>query len=308
MIVRAVWLLSLFCSFILTPPLAAAATSTAPIYRVALVDRFYPRDYALPPARKPEFQDALYGLVDLDKDRSREPLYHGDIVEMLLRHPQIQVIRYQLPSDRKPMEGLLHQLTKLEADINKSAVEAVLLPWESSTLISSLDSDLSPERVASYIKTLSEWGERDGVWRTTVDLISQIEKLTAKGVKVFTIAGNGGKRMVNTLSFARGVTTVGAEETELRNFISENRFVNAHGKSAYIFRRVDGADGRAQGYDLDGDGCPEVGLSKLTSYDPDRRDYPREGWRAIKGSSFAAPTALRVALVGGTASGICLGY
>lgn len=301
------WFPLLICCLFPLAPAASTDVKSKPIFRVALVDKFYPRDYTQPPERRAELQDALYGIADLDKDRSREPIYHGDVVEMLIQHPRIQVIRYPIPADRQLMDGVLYELRKLQADVPALDVDAILLPYESSTLVSSLDEELQRDKVDQYVDTLRRWGERDQVWATTHAVIRQMETLINDGVEVVTIAGNGGSGMVNTLSFARGVMTVGAVEDELRYFVANNAFVNSYERAAYMFRRVDDHNGKARGYDLDGDGCPEVALTKLTGYHPERTRYPREGWRAIKGSSFAAPRALRNALVGSLDSGICLG-
>ncbi|MGB0723177.1 MAG: hypothetical protein ACPGU7_12365 [Gammaproteobacteria bacterium] len=296
----------------LTSALAGPGAYAA--FRVALVDRFYPGDYALPKAMEQDLLNSLYGMVDLDRDRSREPLYHGDVVEMLLAHPDIQVLRYPLPGDRTPMQGILQQLRKVHDDARDHPIDAVLLPWESSTLISSLEPrttldnprPLRAEAVERYVETVRAWGEDSEVWAVTHDIIRALEALSATGMKVYTIAGNGGRGMVNTFSFANDVTTVGASERELANFVSNNAFVDEREQAAYLFRRVDGSDGAPLGYDLDDDGCPEVSLRHLTGYSESRRDYPREGWRALKGSSFAAPRALRRFLVGAAPPSFCV--
>ncbi|MGB0712735.1 MAG: hypothetical protein ACPGUC_04165 [Gammaproteobacteria bacterium] len=294
-----IWLVTVGCMMLSAP-------SALAMYRVVLLDRFYPGDYTVPRPMEQDLLDSLYGMVDLDRDRSREPLYHGDVVEMLLAHPDIQVLRYPLPGDRTPMEGILHQLRKVMGDARDHHIDAVLLPWESSTLISALEPrdpleaqrPLRPRDVARYVETVRGWGRTSDVWKVTYDIIRALEALSATGMKVYTIAGNGGRGMVNTFSFADGVTTVGASERELSSFVSHNAFVDERDQAAYLFRRIDDSQGLPLGYDLDGDGCPEVGLRRLTGYSVARKDYPRESWRALKGSSFAAPRALRRFLVG----------
>lgn len=276
------------------------------IYRVALVDNFYPRDYTHEPKRSEALQNALYGVVDLDRDRNREPYFHGDVVEMLVQHPQVQVLRYPLDSSLKPMPALRLQLQKLQADLSQRPLHAVLLPWESSTLISAFDEQLDANRLADYLQVLEQWAEQDPVWRETLKIIHLLEQLVEAGVEVFTIAGNGGSGMVNTLSFARGVHVIGALEPELSHFVSDNVFVNGYAPAAHTFVRIDSAHGQARGYDLNGDDCPEIPIQRLSGYSPERRDYPRISGRPIRGSSFAAPVALREALVGrNNQSSIC---
>ena len=130
--------------------------------------------------------------------------------------------------------------------------------------------------------------------------IRLLEDIAEMGVRVYTIAGNGGKGMVNTYSFADGITTVGAREAELKNFVSDNVFVDVHMSAAYQPRLVRDSSGVPKGYDFDGDMCIDVPVSCLSGYRSDRMDYPDKAWPILKGSSFAAPVAMRVALLADT--------
>lgn len=265
-------------------------------YNVALVDRFYPGDDYFYTNDDKALHIALYGMLDLDRDGNKEPLYHGDIVKRILKHPYINVISYKLSPNSLPIEGLLEQLEAIRRDLFwEEPIDAVLLPWESSTLISAFGEDLKRENVDYYMEELRSWGSQDSSWKTTLEIIQVLEDIVDYGGKVFTIAGNGGKRMVNTYSFARGVTTVGASEPELTHFIANNTFVDEYAPAAYTPIRLDDYAGYAIGYDLDGDSCSDIALNELSGAG---NKLPKSHWKPLLGSSFAAPAALKKFVLG----------
>jgi hypothetical protein len=234
------------------------------VYRVAIVDRFFPPAQGFETDADRVQHGWLYGMMDLDNDEKKEPFYHGDVVRLIASHPQITFIHYPIQDGHAPMEEILSNINNILARYDRQPIDAVILSWESSTLISAF--------------------------------ILALESLVSKGIQVFTISGNGGRGMVNTFSFAEGVTTVGAKEKELGHFIANNPFVDTYARAAYEVSRVDDNEGNPTGYDLNGDGCVDIPLDRLTGYLEPSHDYPKKFWRLLTGSSFAAPAALKAAL------------
>ena len=259
--------------------------------RVALIDQFYP-----PMVHTP--QTHLYGLLDLDDDRTPEPYFHGDLVQMVAAHPQLLFLRYPLEVGQPGIPQILMRLQQIQVRFKEFPIDALLLSWESSTLISAFERPLNPDNTKHYKALLREWGLRDPVWQQSWQIIRYLEWLTARDVKVFTIAGNGGTGMVNTFSFAQGVITVGALEPELRHFVANNPLVDRQEKAAYQLVRVDSQKGDVLGYDLTGDNCLDIPLDKFSSGGVNAQDYPKRHWKVLKGSSFSAPAALKAVLVG----------
>ncbi|UTW12842.1 hypothetical protein [Marinobacterium rhizophilum] len=271
--------------------------------RVAIVDRFFPALSAS--AQEQDLQRWMYGMLDLDGDQIKEPYYHGDLVRLIAAHPDLSFFLYPIASDRPPLESIVLNLREIRARLERQPVDAVLLSWESSTLISAFEVPLYRSRAAHYLTQLEEWNESGGNWASTVAIIRELEALADAGVTVVTIAGNGGRGMVNTFSFARGVITVGAIEPELANFVSDNALVDRREPAAYFARLLSTPDGVPLGYDLDGDLCPDIQLHTLSSYASARDGFPVNPWPPLKGSSFAAPAALKKILLAEHAGPVC---
>ncbi|ABC27274.1 hypothetical protein HCH_00362 [Hahella chejuensis KCTC 2396] len=293
-----------FSYFIVAAVLSASCSLeppelTQPLYRVAVIDRFYPGDESFASEEDKDMDGWLNGMVDLDRDRKREPLYHGDIVSLLASAPQVAVTPYPLTPGQPAQAEILRQLAEVRKHVFwGEPIDAVVLSWESSTLISAFEKPLRSENVESYKAVVRSWAEHDPVWSLSYRIIRLMEDLAETGVQVYTIAGNGGRGMVNTYSFADGVVTVGAVEEELGDFIADNELVDTHDQAAYFFRLVLDVTGAPVGYDVDGDDCADVPVTCLTGYSPERTDYPTRPWPPLKGSSFAAPMALRRHLLG----------
>lgn len=286
--------------------LSAFELSESRDFKVALVDKFYPGDEAFESAHDRDMNLALYGMLDIDGDRQREPLYHGDIVRLIVSHPKISVIPYALRPGQSQLQELLYNLEMVRRDLFwEEDIDAVLLPWESSTLIASFDKSISKSRVKKYLKEIERWGSTSDTWRLTLEIILVLEDISDRGAMVYTIAGNGGARMVNTYSFAENVVTVGASEVELKHFIADNDLVDTKAKAAYQIKRVDNATGLALGYDIDGDSCIDIPVDQLSQHGP-RAHLPRTYWKVIKGSSFAAPGALKKKLLGSNYTANCV--
>ncbi|MGI9283068.1 MAG: hypothetical protein ACR2PX_26020 [Endozoicomonas sp.] len=276
--------------------LSTQAEVRLPVYRVAIIDRFFPPAQGFENDEERVLHGWLYGMMDLDDDERREPFYHGDVVRLIASHPQITFIQYPILDGKNPMSEILVNIQNILARYKKQPVDAVLLSWESSTLISTFDKPLQLKRAGQYKEKVREMGQADEVWHTTYQIIMALESLTAKGIQVYTIAGNGGTGMINTFSLADDVVTVGAVESELKYFVANNPFVDTYAQAAYEVVRVDNSDGDPVGYDLNGDQCVDIPLERLTGYSQEVTEYPKKFWRLLTGSSFAAPAALKAAL------------
>lgn len=280
----------------LTTFMTAQAEVRLPGYRVAIIDRFFPPAAGFENEQERVSSGWMYGLLDIDDDEKKEPLYHGDMVRLIASHPQITFLTYPIQPGSNPMGEILSNLRNIHDRYPKQPVDAVLLSWESSTLISEFEKPLRLEHATQYKNKVREMGRNDPVWQTTYDIIILLEKLAGKGVAVYTISGNGGRGMVNTFSFAEGVITVGASEVELGHYIANNPFVDTYARAAYEVVRVDDAKGQPLGYDVNGDHCVDIPLEKLTGFQSEKPDYPVKFWKLLTGSSFAAPAALKIAL------------
>jgi len=265
-------------------------------FTVALVDKFYPLS-SPPPYAEDQLDRALYGLMDLDRDAVNEPLYHGDVVRLIVSDPRIDVRNYEVRSGYKALDELLRNLQLVRRDLFwEEPIDAVLFPWESSTLISAFaQGALDKQHRNDYLDRLGHWAGESEVWSTTLQIIYVLEDIVDFGGIVFTIAGNGGHRMINTYSFAEGVVTVGAKEAALSDFISNNVFVDIHEQAAYLPVRINSELGEVLGYDVSGNGCVDVAVSTLSG---NGNAYPKQHWKWLKGSSFAAPMALKKHLLG----------
>ncbi|SBS36275.1 hypothetical protein MAQ5080_03410 [Marinomonas aquimarina] len=284
-----------FCLAVLLLAPWQSLIAQSELYHVAIIDRFYPPLEAFQSEEDKYLHTSLYGLVDIDKDYRKERLYHGDIVQLIAHDPSITFLRYPINGQASPMREILHALTSINDRFEFTPIDSLVLSWESSTLISAFEEPLRLEHRERYIETIRQWGQEFPAWQDTYLVIRALEKLAAQGVQVFTISGNSGPRTINTLSFAAGVTTVGAIETELHYFIANNVFVDTHEQAAYALTRIDNQMGQPLGYDIDGDGCYDIPINDLTSQSID--NLPDTIWPPIKGSSFAAPKALKKALI-----------
>ncbi|MCW8884724.1 MAG: hypothetical protein OQK12_05640 [Motiliproteus sp.] len=289
---RVILALSLFCF----PAMSLSATVSEGQIRVAIIDKFFPPQGGFQDEDHRRSSNWLYGLVDLDQDDEREPYYHGDMVHLIAAHPRFSFHHYPMRNNAQPLEEILVNLKKIDASMPYRPIDALILSWESSTLISSFEKPLRRQNVGIYRWQLKQWGLSTRSWQATEEIIEMLEILADQNIQIFTIAGNGGRGMVNTFSFARGVTTVGAKEPELSHFIADNSFVDLYEQAAYTITRVDDNDGTPLGYDVDGDGCADIPLERLSGQQKQQKTtegLPKTAWKPIKGSSFAAPMAFK---------------
>lgn len=298
--------LLVYCLILLFSTAAFSAQMTnASFYHIAIIDRFFPPMHSFDNEEDKQRHQWMYGVVDIDRDRQKEPYYHGDIVQLIASHPTFIFMRYPMAGEKQPIDEILDNLRNLSARLEKQPINALVLSWEASTLISAFGEPLQKAHVVRYKDTIRQWGETDSFWHTTYLIIQELESLARRDVLVFTIAGNSGRATVNTFSFAEGVTTVGASEQELDYFIANNVFVDRKEQAAYQLSRVDDAQGHPKGYDVDGDGCFDIPTSRLTGLGHDEKSLPARLWPPIKGSSFAAPMAMKKALLGASSKSEC---
>lgn len=271
--------------------------------RIAVIDRFYP---AFLSEQRREDQSIMYGMLDIDADDQRDALFHGDLVQMVAADPRVIFLRYPIRAGKPALQQIQQQLQQILLELPRRPVDGLILSWESSTLISALDRQLRPRFAERYQAVVRHWGKSSDVWRQTAEIIEQLEQLSARGVQVYTIAGNGGRAMVNTFSFARGVITVGAVEPELAHYVADNGFVDTYARAAYELVRIDDRNGRPLGYDIDGDWCADIPMQRLSSYGQSNvAEYPNRYWKLLKGSSFAAPAALKKAMLPPRGEALC---
>jgi hypothetical protein len=278
-----------------TVPAAPTDDPALPIRRLAVIDLFYPGDDAFESEDQRQFELLTHDAVDIDGDRRRDPYYHGDIVGILASGEGIEVLPYPIHDIRDSKGEILRCLRTIAAEVRGGErIDAVLLAWESSTLLSVFGETVDPARVEEYQSTLLTWSATSESWRKTMEIILAIENLTASGTVVYTIAGNSGRGSVNTYSFARGVRTVGAIEPGARErWISHNPLVSLVAKSAFRVRLVRHPGCVGVGYDIDEDGVADIPADRLSGHARWPSRPPRDSWVVLKGSSFAAPTAVR---------------
>ncbi len=285
--------LNLLLLMVLTTSIFASETP----YRVAIVDKFFPPAAGFQDEDDRNTSNWMYGMFDLDRDQKRESYYHGDIVKIIANDPRISFFTFPMNNGSTPMEEILQNLRKIHIRMNVQPIDALILSWESSTLISAFEKPLRVENAKAYKSQIRDWGHESPSWKATYQIILMLEALARQGVQIYTIAGNGGPGMVNTFSFADGVTTVGASEPGLAHFVANNPFVDLHAQAAYTITRVDNEQGQPIGYDVDGDQCVDIPIQRLSNYANDDKELPNHYWQPIKGSSFAAPRALKQSLL-----------
>jgi hypothetical protein len=257
-------------------------------FRVGVIDLFYPGDDAF--ASEKERQRALiaHDAVDIDGDWRRDPYYHGDIVSLYVAQEGIEVVAYPIREVAAPKPEILDHLRRIASEERR--LDAVILAWESSTLMSAFGGTVEAERVRDYKQVIRYWAEQSDSWQLTWEIIRAMEDVVDAGVEVYTIAGNAGRGIVNTYSFAEGAHTVGAAEADPEGrWIARNAFVDSVAQGVYRVRLVHGPHGEPLGYDLNEDGSPDVPVDRVS-----RRRGLREQGAILRGSSYAAPTALRL--------------
>lgn len=287
-------------AWILGPRIAAAAEATArdrpeTVWRVAVIDSFYPGDDAFASEADRRRHLFVNDAFDIDGDRRRDPYYHGDIVRIFLKGRGIEAVPYVVGDPSRAKEQILHQLNRIrEQRAVGGRIDGLVLAWESSTLLSAFEGPLVPEERKALQERIRQWSEDSDSWRTTYRIILALEELARDGVAVYTIAGNAGVRAVNTYSFAEGVRVVGdaAPDPEV-SWIASNGLVDVLEQAAFKVRLIHGDSQRALGYDIDEDGEADIPVYRVSSYRPNGARPPRESWIVLRGSSFAAPLAMR---------------
>lgn len=273
----------------LLPVLAAAAEPIR--YRIAVIDMFDAAAEGVPYRQDP----LAAGAADLDGDGRPESIAHGDLVRLYLDAPGLETVPFPVRDAARAKAEILARLDEVRT--RRAAgerLDAVMFCWESSTRISAFGpGGLDPARRAAYRDTVRAWGRDDAGWRRTAAIIDALEALAADGVIVVTIAGNAGPRWVNTYTFAEGVIVVGAAEPdEDREWAACNALIDTRAQSRFRVSLVGDPDRPAYGYDIDEDGVADVDLRRGSTWFR-RHGWPRDTRQVLRGTSFAAPLALR---------------
>lgn len=269
------------------PAIAAAGHD----FRVAVVDMFYNQD--LDSAHQCDLIAA--DAPDIDGDGLRETIYHGDLVRLYVGSEGVETVPFRVTSDRPAKPQLLARLREIKARAQVGeGLDAVMFCWESSTLISAFSDSLDPGQRVRYQDIVRRWGETDEGWRLTYEIILALEDLANQGLLVVTIAGNSGPAWINTYTFAQGVMAVGASELDPDcEWATSNALIDTFAQSNYVIHLVSEHDRPVYGYDINEDGIADIDLRRGSSY-YNSFGILRDSQRRLKGTSFAAPTALRL--------------
>ena len=268
----------------------AHGAQDGPPYRVAVVDMFW----------SPEVAEADQGALiaadatDIDGDGLRDNIYHGDLVSLFMAADGVESVPFPVRDPSHPKEEILARLGEVLARSRSGEdFSAVMLCWESSTLISSIDRELSPEKRGAYKEIVRQWGLEDESWRLSYEIILGLEALSEAGILVVTIAGNSGPAWVNTYTFAEDVLVIGAVEPDPDGeWATSNALIDDYAQSRYTVRLVSDRERPAYGYDIDEDGVADIPLRRGSSWYRSQGTL-RDGRRVLSGTSFAAPTALK---------------
>jgi len=125
----------------------AHAAQDDPSYRVAVVDMFW-----IPEAAE-AYQGELIAAdaADIDGDGLRNNIYHGDLASLFMATDGVESVPFPVRDPARPKEEILARLGEVLARSRSGEdFSAVMLCWESSTLISSIDRELAPEKRGSY--------------------------------------------------------------------------------------------------------------------------------------------------------------
>jgi len=283
-------LLPLIAGIVALCALAARADTAPPPFRVAVVDVFGPAAGLQVGQGELVAEDA----ADIDGDGLRDPVWHGDLVSLYVRDEAIATVPFPVRSQTTVKRELLAHLRDIHRrNLAGDRFDAVMFCWESSTLISAFADTLRPADRDRYQETARRWGETSESWRLTHEIILALEQLVDDGLWVVTIAGNSGPRWVNTYTFARGVIVVGASESDPdREWAVCNPLITTRAQSRYAVKLVSETSRPVFGYDIDEDGIADIPL-RVGSSQYRNLGLPRETHRILKGTSFAAPTALK---------------
>jgi hypothetical protein len=232
--------------------------------------------------------------ADIDGDGWRDSVYHGDLVSHYLATDGVETVPFPIYSQYEAKPQIVAQLRAIgDRHAAGERLDAVMFCWESSTLISSFADTLCAADREVYRDIVREWGRDDEGWRLTGEIIDALEDLADAGLLVVTIAGNSGRAWVNTYTFAGGVIVVGAVERDLDGeWAASNSLIDVYAKSSYLVRLVGDRERPFMGYDIDEDGVADIDLRHGSSWFRNHGSL-RESHSILKGTSFAAPTALR---------------
>jgi len=245
-------------------------------------------------------------VVPIDPYDVMPDIAHGKAVESFIKCkcPAVDIKRYGklIPTASQDENGnIFNESFKLLADsINKGEkIDAVNLSIGNEIEIKSLakitELPLTRENLIEYKEKVREWFKKNNSkkGKQINEQFTSIEQITAKGVPVFVSAGNDGKKSVSLISFAKGVTTVGALEADGKSKTSysvDNALVNKWEIGDYDINKVKNSNGE-EGYDINGDNKPEIlakDTSSIKSFSSLLTFFLLD---EVNGTSFSTPTA-----------------
>lgn len=237
----------------------------------------------------------------LEKGAPEEKLLFGEIAHTIVENP-----------DENYGFNKRNGLKKLAKDVENGArYDAVNLSMGEIIRIEDLAKvtglPLTRSNLAQYKDKVREWFKNSKLpsIKKENEQLESIERVTAKGIPFYISGGNSGKNYVNLLSFAKGVTTVGAlVGDEKADYSANNSLVTKWSQGDYIVNRIEDKKGKLIGYDINDDNKVDV-LAKETSggenpfNDDEDSPYPNNkilrnifASEVLSGTSYAAPSAI----------------
>lgn len=275
-------------------------------------------------------------LIDIDGD-SVNDLSHGETVARTIESGNnINVERLNVAEegdDSLSTDRIISALENIQTRVNNGekidgvnmsmAVEKSLtdLSKELGIDLNKINIDDYGDEIRQYISDNSQIQGRKGTggnsdsskYSSINDIITLVESLANKGVKVTMASGNGGSNTVNMLSFAGGETKldknspfnnihiVGATNANNKVTSYSSNGETDYAQGSLAVDKIDGtsdfnSDGvinaSDSGYDWTYDGIPDVFNYEVSS-GGSRGKYNGDQVGTIFGTSYAAPTEMR---------------
>lgn len=269
--------------------------------------------------KKPELSIAIIDdftnkSIFIDNDKTPD-IAHGKVVERFIKEglPNASVKEFDIKATEgmELLDGMNNQLDNMIENIDKGAeYDALNLSISCNKSFTDLrtvfNSRLSAWGVTGYKEDLRKYIDTKA--ETTLDenalsiekenrdyfiainsIISKLDKISSKGVKIYVAAGNNSgdfrDNNLNLFSLADGVTTVGATENDCgtpADFSNYGDFVKRQEKGVFLFSTLKNDKGE-EGVDFTGDGSIDIYKKDLSS---------KELMGGIKGTSLSTPIAL----------------
>jgi hypothetical protein len=190
-------------------------------------------------------------LSPLIADYDIEGVYYGGGIEKILA--QLKEIKRRI-EDGEPIAGLN---LSLSVKLNRSELDFARLKDIFSI-------DTSPENIRYDSKGIRRALSLSTDFKTQWEIVRTLDEICQR-IPVFVAATNNGKDSFNLLSLANGIHTIGATNAigEIVDFSPEHSLVS--GNSQGVINIIEIYDGKSMvGFDINGDGKPEVLSSEVT--------------------------------------------